>query len=196
GEAEPNISDITKAEATRSDWKKAQAIVQEYWKRWITEYLPKLSKREKWRDPAKPLAIGDVVTFPDEQRKGRWIKDIICEVFKGKDGQTRSARIKVGKSEITKPTVKLAVLEVRGDKSFRPAEKHISFKGTNDTKTVDHAVKHNTENLHNPRWGKKRSLDIKAIQSRDADLTANSKNKKQKISIRPGHGSAESRFRC
>jgi len=118
GEAEPNISDITKTELVRSDWKRAQAITQQYWRRWIAEYLPKLSIREKWTQPAKPLQIGDIVTFPDEQRKGKWFKGRICELVTGVDGQTRSARIKVGNNVVNRPTVKLAVLEVKRDQTF------------------------------------------------------------------------------
>uniref|UniRef100_A0A182XBQ5 Integrase catalytic domain-containing protein n=1 Tax=Anopheles quadriannulatus TaxID=34691 RepID=A0A182XBQ5_ANOQN len=60
GEAEPNVIDISKAEATRAGWKRSQFVTQRYWDRWVKEYLPNLSKRGKWADPAKPLYIGDI----------------------------------------------------------------------------------------------------------------------------------------
>lgn len=118
GEAEPNIGDISKAEATRSNWKKAQAITAHYWNRWITEYLPKLGKREKWFNKAEQIQVGDVVTFPDDQRKGKWLKGRVTKVNPGKDNQVRSACVKIGNTEVTRPTVKLAVLEVKGNRNF------------------------------------------------------------------------------
>lgn len=162
---------MTTAEASRAGWKQAQAVVHNYWKRWVTEYLPKLSEREKWRSPAKPLTVGTVVTFPDEQKKGKWIKGIVCEVFPGKDGQTRSARIRVGDLEVTKPTVKLAILDVH-----RGEEDSSVPKENNNPKEK--------ENKTFPHWGRKRGIDVQAVKDRAAELEAIAPKKKPRKTIR------------
>lgn len=109
----PSLNDIGKAEATRSQWKKVQLATKHFWDRWTTEYLPKLMKREKWKQPTSPLQIEDVVVFPDEQLKGKFHKGIITDVHKASDGQVRSAKVRVGQNEYERPAVKLSKLDVR-----------------------------------------------------------------------------------
>lgn len=116
GEAEPTPAGISAAEASRNNWKKAQVITQNYWERWLKEYLPTLAKREKWIERSDPIQPDDIVVFPDEQRVGRWLKGRVVEVYPAKDGQVRSAKIKVENGEYKRPVINLSVLEVKGKK--------------------------------------------------------------------------------
>nr|XP_049461184.1 uncharacterized protein LOC125906437 isoform X2 [Anopheles coluzzii] len=116
GEAEPTPAGISAAEASTNNWKKAQVITQNYWERWLKEYLPTLAKREKWIERSDPIQPDDIVVFPDEQRVGRWLKGRAVEVYPAKDGQVRSAKIKVENGEYKRPVINLSVLEVKGKK--------------------------------------------------------------------------------
>uniref|UniRef100_A0A182W812 DUF5641 domain-containing protein n=1 Tax=Anopheles minimus TaxID=112268 RepID=A0A182W812_9DIPT len=94
------------AEASRNNWKKAQIITQNYWERWLKEYLPTLAKRDKCIERSDPIQPDDIVVFPDEQRVGRWLKGRVIEVYPAKDGQVRSVK---------------GVLEVKGSKKIADA---------------------------------------------------------------------------
>jgi hypothetical protein len=99
---------------TRKQWKISQTIAQQFWKRWINEYLPTLCQRKKWNTPTKPIEVGDVVLITDENTtRDVWLKGIIVEVNKAKDGQVRSAKVKTIHGIYTRPVVKLAILDVK-----------------------------------------------------------------------------------
>ncbi|XP_055623063.1 uncharacterized protein LOC129766521 [Toxorhynchites rutilus septentrionalis] len=109
----PSLSDVNKAEASRSHWLKVQHATQNFWERWTTEYLPKLMKREKWRKPMEPLQKDDIVVMADEQIKGKFHKGIITETNPSSSGQVRSVTVKFGKNQLVRPAVKLAKLDVK-----------------------------------------------------------------------------------
>lgn len=74
---------------------KSQQFTNYFWRRWIREYLPELTRRSKWCKYTKNVKVGDVVILIDENNptncrpKGR-----VVEVYPGKDGQVRKARKK------------------------------------------------------------------------------------------------------
>jgi hypothetical protein len=95
-------------------WRYAQRLVDHFWTRWIQEFLPTLTRRTKWFQPQKPLEIGDIVLIVDDKMpRNSWPKGIITEVFKAKDGQTRSANVKTSTGTYKRPTVKICVLNVK-----------------------------------------------------------------------------------
>ena len=73
------------------------------WNRWKGEYLKTLRKRHNMRckkENRPALAIGDVVIIKGEERNGNiWRLEIVIELFKGKDGTVRAAKIRWGISE-------------------------------------------------------------------------------------------------
>lgn len=98
----------------RKNWRISQNIVDSFWKRWIREVLPELTRRTKWHDPVKPLQIDDVVIIVDpNNRRNTWPMGIIVDTVSGKDGQVRQAVVKTATGLYTRPTVKLAKLDVR-----------------------------------------------------------------------------------
>lgn len=98
----------------KRQWITVEQMSTSFWRRFVNEYLPTLTKRTKWFEKAKPLVIGDIVIVVDERNpRNTWPKGIVIDVNKGTDGQTRSAIVKTQYGTYTKPTVKLAVLDVR-----------------------------------------------------------------------------------
>lgn len=43
-----SLNDVSKTEASREHWKRAEQAAKVYWDRWIHEYLPTIGKRSKW----------------------------------------------------------------------------------------------------------------------------------------------------
>jgi hypothetical protein len=96
---------------TRRKWKQAQFIVDQYWRRWMKEYLPTLIERKKWEKTVRPIRVGDVVMIMDENsRRGDWLIGSVTKVFPGSDGVVRAATVKTERSELTRPVVKLCFI--------------------------------------------------------------------------------------
>lgn len=61
------LSIETNAYALRRDWKLSQMLLDSVWNHWAREYLPTLSKRSKWTNDSKPIALNDLVILVDDQ---------------------------------------------------------------------------------------------------------------------------------
>ncbi|XP_062710628.1 uncharacterized protein LOC134288773 [Aedes albopictus] len=96
----------------RDSWTIARNIMDEFWRRWVREYLPMLTRRTKWFDNVKPLRPGDLVVIIDENARNCWERGRILEVFPDKSGQVRRATVQTARGVFTRPAVKLAVLDV------------------------------------------------------------------------------------
>lgn len=105
----------------KRNWMVSQQFTNHFWKRWIREYLPTLTRRTKWLEPAKPLEVGNIVIIVDETLpRNVWPKGRITEVMKSKDGQVRRAKVKTANGTYERPAVKLAVLDVEIQNNFQP----------------------------------------------------------------------------
>ncbi|XP_065182163.1 uncharacterized protein LOC135812873 [Sycon ciliatum] len=67
-----------------------QQLLKEVWTRWLTEFVPLLNARKKWRRTQKNVEVGDVVLCmePDTPR-GKWPMGRVCNTFPGPDGCVR-----------------------------------------------------------------------------------------------------------
>lgn len=102
----------------KKQWQILQQLKQTFWKRWIQEYLPELTRRTKWHVPVKPIQIGDVVIICDDnETRGQWKRGIVEEVRIAADGQVRSAVVRTTTGKLRRPASKLAVLDVGGESS-------------------------------------------------------------------------------
>lgn len=89
-----------------------QYLSDQFWSRWLREYLSELQKRNKWHNISRNLAEGDLVLISGENTpRGVWPMGIVQEVFEGKDGLVRSAKIKTKASLLVRPVVKCILLE-------------------------------------------------------------------------------------
>ncbi|XP_055918535.1 uncharacterized protein LOC129950632 [Eupeodes corollae] len=100
----------------RRNWMKAQQYANLFWRKWLHEYLPTLTRRSKWFTPTKPIAVGDIVIVTDESNpRNLWPKGRVIDVKPGKDGQVRRATVQTVSGIYERPAVKLAVLDVFRD---------------------------------------------------------------------------------
>ncbi|KAL7726341.1 hypothetical protein ACLKA6_001558 [Drosophila palustris] len=93
----------------------ASQLADQFWKRWLREYLPTLTRRTKWFQPSPdPIAIDDIVVVVDENSKrNSWPKGVVLDVHRSRDGQVRSAVVRTMEGMMTRPAVKLAKLDLR-----------------------------------------------------------------------------------
>ena len=53
------------ADTYRRRWKHVQHVVEQFWRRWIREYLPELNRRQIWLNPLPNVKPGDLVLISD-----------------------------------------------------------------------------------------------------------------------------------
>ena len=99
-------------DCSKRRWRQVQYISEIFWKRWIKEYLPALQERAKWMKPRRSLEIGDLVLIADENvHHGKWPLGKVDDVFRGKDGHVRLAKVQTSLTVLSRPVTKLCFLE-------------------------------------------------------------------------------------
>lgn len=101
----------------RRRWKQIQYMTDQFWKRWVKEYLPILQERQKWFTPKRNLANGDIVLVADKGSVPRnvWPIGRVIQLNYGRDALVRSVRIKTMNGELVRPIDKLCLLEAHED---------------------------------------------------------------------------------
>ena len=94
-------------------WRQLQYLSDNFWSRWIKEYLPSLQQRQKWNKPQRNLIVNDIVLLLDEKTpRIFWPLGRVLEVYSNrKDGLVRSAKVKRRMSELVRPVDKIVLLE-------------------------------------------------------------------------------------
>ena len=93
-------------------WKQVQYMTDIFWKRWTKEYLPTLQVRQKWHSIERNLKENDLVLVVEQtQHRNQWPLGRVLEVYAGRDGLVRSAKVKTMNSEYRRPITKLCFLE-------------------------------------------------------------------------------------
>ena len=97
----------------RQRWRKVQDIISRVWRRWFKECFPALNSCPKWTSEFRDLEVGDIVLViqPDTPR-GRWPLGPISEVYPGRDGHTRVAKVACGVKTVLRPINKLIPLGI------------------------------------------------------------------------------------
>lgn len=94
-------------------WSRVHQIHQQFWERWVDEYIQEQQKRNKWSGIYRSLQIGDLVFIKNELTPPcQWLMGRIIRVYTGKDGHVRSCTVKTEKSEFDRPITKLCLLPI------------------------------------------------------------------------------------
>lgn len=110
----PLITSLDYSLTLKQNWCTSQILANLFWKRWITDYLPEITRRSKWFQSVKPVAIGDVVVIVDPKMpRNLWPKGKVIDTIPGRDGLVRSAIVHTTSGTYERPAVKLAVLDVQ-----------------------------------------------------------------------------------
>ncbi|XP_055633325.1 uncharacterized protein LOC129773706 [Toxorhynchites rutilus septentrionalis] len=111
---EPDYSTVQLNRLSR--WQLVQRQLQDFWKRWRTEYLSQLQARSKnWKSPIK-LDIGMLVIMVDGNNPPMlWKKGRIEELHPGKDGIVRVVTVRTSSGLFKRPVAKLCLLPMEGN---------------------------------------------------------------------------------
>lgn len=82
-----------------------------FWKRWISEYLPMMQKRQMWTRPRRNPTPGDIVLIADATApRGSWLMGKILDVKAGAKGLVHSVHLRTRTSILERPVTKLCLL--------------------------------------------------------------------------------------
>ncbi|XP_049542604.1 uncharacterized protein LOC125955513 [Anopheles darlingi] len=115
GEKPPTTLDDS-AEAIQASWNAAQHNADAFWKLWVRDYLPTLTRRTKWFQPSPAIEIGEVAIIVDNNLPRRcWPKGRVVDVRRAPDGQVRRVRVRIGNNIYERPATKIAIVDVKGN---------------------------------------------------------------------------------
>ncbi|XP_062541572.1 uncharacterized protein LOC134209590 [Armigeres subalbatus] len=112
GVKQPEKMPATESEALRNGWNLCRYILDQFWKRWIREYLPILTRRTKWHEEVKPIEVGDLVFIVGESTRNQWPRGKVLKVIQGRDGRIRQVDVQTNTGVLRRPVAKLAILHV------------------------------------------------------------------------------------
>ena len=92
-------------------WHLCQHLVRHFWERWSKEYLTTLNKYNKWRFPARNVAVGDIALLQESgTTPANWPLARIVQVHPGQDNLVRVVTVKTSQGTYTRPVAKIAIL--------------------------------------------------------------------------------------
>uniref|UniRef100_A0A2M3ZA50 Putative bel-2 cq-i n=1 Tax=Anopheles braziliensis TaxID=58242 RepID=A0A2M3ZA50_9DIPT len=111
----PHLPFDSDAATLRTSWLTSQRMADVFWKKWVREYLPTLTRRSKWVKRVQPVAVGDVVVIADDNLpRNHWPRGTVVDVVQARDGQVRRAIVQCANGQVyERPATKIAVLDVK-----------------------------------------------------------------------------------
>lgn len=107
----PNPADV-EPRATRKQWQICRRLSRIFWRQWVRDYLPELTRRNKHYPEQPPLKIGDLVVVCDGNLpRSKWMRGRIEGVTIGKDCIIRTATVRTKDGAMRRPITKLAILD-------------------------------------------------------------------------------------
>ncbi|XP_055585356.1 uncharacterized protein LOC129738191 [Uranotaenia lowii] len=115
GVKQPTVEQVDEVLMLKNTWNQIQHQADNFWRRWVREYLPDLTRRTKWQGETRPICVGDLVIIVDEARRNGWVHGRVNEVIPGQDGRVRKANRQTHRGLTRQSVSKLAVLDVEAE---------------------------------------------------------------------------------
>lgn len=97
--------------SARQQWRRAQALADIFWQRWVREYLPLLQNRREPYGSGVAPKVGDVVLVSDpDLPRNTWPRGRIVKVYPGQDGEVRVVDLATKGGIMKRPTKRIVVL--------------------------------------------------------------------------------------
>ena len=113
GAAAP-VDQFHNSDQLRNDWRYTQIAADQFWERFVKEYLVNLQPRAKWHQSSRNLQINDIVLVKESRVNYRpnYPKALVIELFPGKDGFVRSVKVRFANGKtLVRDVRKLVPLE-------------------------------------------------------------------------------------
>lgn len=173
-------SDISELKCC-SRWQLLTKMVQQFWKRWSTEYLSTLQHRPKWMTKEQNLKIGDLVLIKEDNYPPlKWSMGRIIETHPGKDDIVRAVTLRGPNGSILKRAIsKLCPLPIQDVDTINQNRDNINVSAVRQVNkevftqkkisTTDIQEKHTSiESNHSARnWMRGINIDQLKIQSQE-----------------------------
>jgi len=99
---------------SKRKWRATQQLINHFWKRWVHEYLPMLTRRVKWLQSSNPIVEGSIVIIADPLLpRGCWPKGRVIKTYPGKDGEIRVVDVKTQFGVFKRPVTKICLLDLQ-----------------------------------------------------------------------------------
>ncbi|XP_062714411.1 uncharacterized protein LOC134291109 [Aedes albopictus] len=115
GVVQPAVRPMDDAAALRSSWNAIQVMLDNFWKRWLKEYLPVISPQSKWFGETRNVEVGDLVMIASDKERNSWTRGRILRIYPGKDRRVRRVDVQTTMGVQQRPVSKLAILNVAVD---------------------------------------------------------------------------------
>jgi hypothetical protein len=93
-------------------WRRRQATLNSWWRRWQKDYLLNQDLRKKWHNPSEENLVNRIVLLKeDNMARNEWRLARVIQTFASRDGLIRSVLVKTPTSTLRRPVQKLALLE-------------------------------------------------------------------------------------
>jgi hypothetical protein len=119
----PDLFDETGVLSHRR-WRQAQELIERFWRRWMIEYVPALTERNKWTRKNRNVQVGDLVLIVDQNApRGTWLTGTVSRLLTAKttlpkkEQVVRTVWVKTATGEYRRPVVKLCLLRRAEDSS-------------------------------------------------------------------------------
>ncbi|XP_062712140.1 uncharacterized protein LOC134289735 [Aedes albopictus] len=120
GVRQPIKAPACERKALKNSWDLIQQKLDAFWSRWISEYLPVISRRSKWFNHVTPIKEGALVVIVDGKMRNQWIRGRVSRTYPGKDGAVRLVDVNTSTGVLKRRAVcKLAVLDVKDPKDVQ-----------------------------------------------------------------------------
>ncbi len=102
----------------RTRHQRVQVVANEWWKLWMSNFVPNLQPRNKWFKKRENVAVGDIVLLIDKDRqRSNWCMGVVIEVYPGTDGSVRSVKVRTSTGVYDRPITKLCLLLSKEEQS-------------------------------------------------------------------------------
>ena len=103
---------FSQSDMYRNKWRYVQHLSNQFWSRWLREYLPELQKRHKWHNKERNVQVGDLVLVVGENMPRRlWPLGLVVQIKHGRDNLVRSVHVKTRSTTLVRPVTKIVLLE-------------------------------------------------------------------------------------
>ena len=95
----------------RRRWAQVQFLSNQFWCRWVNEFMSNLTQRQKRFQPERNVQVGDVVLLAESmQQRSKWVMGRVIETYPDKHGKVRTVLLKTSGSTMKRPSAKLCVI--------------------------------------------------------------------------------------
>ena len=96
----------------RRRWAQAQYLTNQFWRRFVKEYLPSLNERQKWQKRKPNIMVNDLVLVVNEAvPRSQWSTARVLETYPDARGDVHSVMVKTLHSILKRPISKFCLIE-------------------------------------------------------------------------------------